>query len=142
MTEKAPLNDKASADRGVSPWAHAFLVLILGFLSYCVFLLVRYGPTRSFNWYSSLAVPLTMLFNHIAFQYTKRGWKSKVMKGFAAAWAARSDASKICSSNARRVCFSGLTVGPLPNTGGQLGRQAGPRRIRHVTFRRVSVRSA
>src|SRR5262245_7828312 len=77
----------ARTDRGVRPWAYAFLVLILCLVAYAVVVADRYGD-RLQHPYMGLVVPLMLLFNHIAFQFTKTGWPSKVMKGIAFAWLA------------------------------------------------------
>ena len=34
----------------------------------------------------NLVIALGLLFNHVAFQYTKAGWPSRAMKGLAWAW--------------------------------------------------------
>jgi hypothetical protein len=81
------MSDAASTDPGVRPWAHLFLVLILCLVSINLFLLVRHGDYR-YDRYGNLVVSLMLLFNHIAFLYTKTGWQSKVMKGVAWAWLA------------------------------------------------------
>ena len=76
-----------STDRGVRPWAHVFLVLILCLVSFNLFLLIRWGDYR-YHKYLNLVVSLMLLFNHVAFHYTKTGWQSKVMKSVAIAWLA------------------------------------------------------
>jgi uncharacterized membrane protein len=82
------MNDAASTDQGVRTWVHAMLGLILCLLSFNLFVFLRYGDASSFDRYGNLVVSLMLLFNHLAFQYTRTGWQSKVMKGVAVAWLA------------------------------------------------------
>jgi hypothetical protein len=81
------MSDAASTERSVRPWGHGFLVLILCLIAFSLFLLIRRGDYR-YEKYLNLVVSLMLLFNHIAFQYTKTGWQSKVMKSVAMAWLA------------------------------------------------------
>ena len=89
--------------------AHIFLVFILCLLVFSVVFLVyriRKDAHELDHWdtehsgekytnaehsgekYTNVVVVLLLLFNHIAFQYTKTGWPSKVMKTIAFSWLA------------------------------------------------------
>ena len=64
---------------------YGFLVLIIGLLVWDVTILLE---RRNFDHYQygNLVVVLMLLFNHIAYQLTKRGWLSRVMKIIAWTW--------------------------------------------------------
>jgi hypothetical protein len=81
------MSDVSSTDRGVSPWVHVSLGLILCLVAANLFLLVQQGDYR-YDRYGNLVVSLLLLFHHVAFRYTKTGWQSKVMKVAAVAWVA------------------------------------------------------
>ena len=66
-------------------WKHLFLVFIIALLLFNVFVVLPANDFQS-NGYRSLIVALGLLFNHIAFNYTKTGWQSKVMKTLAWGW--------------------------------------------------------
>ena len=64
---------------------YGFLVFILLLIVLDIHLLL---PLRHYDPHSFLAlvVTLMLLFNHIAYQFTKRGWLSRVMKTIAWIW--------------------------------------------------------
>ena len=64
---------------------YGFLVLIISLLVWDVTILLE---RRNFDHYQygNLVVMLMLLFNHIAYQLTKRGWLSRVMKIIAWTW--------------------------------------------------------
>ncbi len=66
-------------------WKYGFLVVILCLLVLSIIILVG---SRNFGYdqYGGLAIGLMLLFNHIAFNFAKTGWKSRVMKIVAFAW--------------------------------------------------------
>lgn len=68
-------------------WKYGFLVVILSLLTFNVFQFFRwgdFGSNRGIN--LNLLTALMLLFIHIAFNFTKTGWKSRVMKTVAYAW--------------------------------------------------------
>ena len=66
-----------------------FLVFILCFLASTVGHLVYMIRTEySGEKYGNVVVVLMLLFNHLAFQYTKTGWPIKIMKNHAFCWLA------------------------------------------------------
>jgi hypothetical protein len=81
------MSNVASPGQGIRPWRHIFLGVVLCLIASSLVLLVWRGDYR-YDRYSGLVVPLMLLFNHIASQYTKTGWKRKVMKAVAWAWMA------------------------------------------------------
>ncbi len=63
-------------------WKHRILGVILCLIAFNVFLFFISGNSES-NKYAvrmNLVVALMLLFNHIAFNFTKTGWKNRVMK--------------------------------------------------------------
>ena len=68
-------------------WKYGLLGLILCLLAYNVFQFFRwpdFGSDKLIN--LNLLIALMLLFNHIAFNFTKTGQKSRVMKIVAFAW--------------------------------------------------------
>lgn len=68
-------------------WKYGFLAIILSLLAINVMLLLRwqnFAANKTLN--VNLVVALMLLFNHIAFNFTKTGWKSRVMKTVAFVW--------------------------------------------------------
>ena len=67
-------------------WKYGMLGLILCLLAFNVFQLLRWrGSNDYIN--VNLVVALMLLFNHIAFHFTKAGWMSHVIKITAGIWA-------------------------------------------------------
>ena len=68
-------------------WKYGFLGIILCLLVFSVINLVR---SRNFGYdqYGALVIGLILLFNHIAYYFTTKGWKSIVMKTVAWVWIA------------------------------------------------------
>lgn len=68
-------------------WKYGFLAVILGLLAWNVINLLRW---RNFDYdqYGGSVIGLMLLFNHIAYYFTKTGWKSRVMKMVAWVWTA------------------------------------------------------
>lgn len=68
-------------------WKYGFLVVVLGLLAFSVINLLR---SRNFGYdqYGALVIGLILLFNHIAYYFTTKGWKSIVMKTVAWVWMA------------------------------------------------------
>lgn len=66
-------------------WKYGFLAIILCLLVFNVFHLFKL-QNFGFNKYINLVVVSILLFNHIAFYFTKTGWKSRVMKTVASVW--------------------------------------------------------
>ncbi|RKU13838.1 hypothetical protein C6503_15495 [Candidatus Poribacteria bacterium] len=86
--------EEASAKTGVfrefAPrrlWKYGFLVIVLGLLAFSVIDLLR---SRNFGYdqYGGPVIGLVLLFNHIAYYFTTKGWKSVVMKTVAWIWIA------------------------------------------------------
>ena len=86
--------EAASAKTGVvqkfmprRPWKYGFLVIVLGLLAFSVINLIG---SRDFGYdqYGGLVIGLVLLFNHIAYNFTTKGWKSIVMKTVAWVWMA------------------------------------------------------
>ena len=79
---------------GSKLWKHSILGVILCLIAFNVFLFVVISGNSESNKYAvyavkmSLVVALMLLFNHIAFNFTKTGWKSRVMKIVAFVWIA------------------------------------------------------
>ena len=80
------MNDTKSTGGGLSSRGKAIFLglLVLLFLSNLSWL-VWFGNYR-WNKYGNLVISLLLLFNHIAFNYTKTGRLSKVMKTIAVVW--------------------------------------------------------
>ncbi len=68
-------------------WKYGFLVIVLGLLALSVINLLG---SRDFGYdqYGGLVIGLMLLFNHIAYDFTTKGWKSVVMKTVAWVWIA------------------------------------------------------
>ena len=66
-------------------WKYGFLAIILCLLVFNVFHLFKL-QNFGFDKYINLVVVSILLFNHIAFYFTKTGWKSRVMKTVAGVW--------------------------------------------------------
>ena len=79
---------------GSKLWTHSMLGGILCLIAFNVFLFVVISGNSASNKYAvyavkmSLVVALMLLFNHIAFNFTKTGWKSRVIKTAAFIWIA------------------------------------------------------
>ena len=65
-------------------WKYGFLVFILCLLAFNIFIFFRWKP--EYDVYIVPMVTLMLLFNHIAFYFTTKGWKSWVMKTVAGVW--------------------------------------------------------
>ena len=70
----------------VLSYKYGFLVLILFLLVWSADPLMKWHNFDRFQ-FSSLVVPLMLLFNHIGWHFTKKGWPSRVMKTIASIWA-------------------------------------------------------
>ena len=68
-------------------WKYGFLGIILCLLAFSVINLLK---SRNFDYdqYGALVIGLILLFNHIAYYFTTKGWKSIVMKTVAWVWIA------------------------------------------------------
>ena len=68
-------------------WKYGFLVIVLGLLAFSIINLIR---SRNFGYdqYGGPVIALILLFNHIAYYFTTKGWKSIVMKTVAWVWIA------------------------------------------------------
>ena len=66
----------------VLSYKYGFLVLILFLVVWSADPLMKWQNFDRFQ-FSNIVVPLMMLFNHIAYQFTKKGWLSRVMKTIA-----------------------------------------------------------
>ena len=75
---------------GSKLWKHSTLGVILCLIAFNVFLFLISRNLESNNYAvkMNLVVALMLLFNHIAFNFTKTGWKSRVMKTVAFIWIA------------------------------------------------------
>ena len=73
-------------------WKYGFLALILCFVIFNAFILIRWWRLDDENnhiehqSYMGLVIALILLFNHIAYYLTTKGWKSVVMKTVAWVW--------------------------------------------------------
>ncbi len=65
---------------------YGFLLVILGVLAFSVWPLLPFGWRIDFSGNLSLGVVLGLLFNHIAWHFTKKGRSSRVMKTIAVVW--------------------------------------------------------
>ena len=68
-------------------YKYGFLVLIICLLVWDVTSLLE-RRNSGYDQYGSLIIVLMLLFNHIAYQFTKKGWLSRVMKTIAWIWIA------------------------------------------------------
>ena len=69
-------------------WKHFFLIFLVGLLVFALSNVINaydYPAIRT-NAYGLVIGVLGQIFMHIAFYYTKTGWKSKVMKTVAWVW--------------------------------------------------------
>ena len=68
-------------------WKYGFLGIVLCLLAFSVMNLLR---SRNFGYdqYGGPVIALILLFNHIAYYFTTKGWKSVVMKTIAWVWIA------------------------------------------------------
>ncbi|MDE0681886.1 MAG: hypothetical protein OXI63_03120 [Candidatus Poribacteria bacterium] len=66
-------------------WGYGFLALILSLLAWAVSHLLKFR-NFSYDQYGGLMIALMLLFNHIAYYLTTKGWKSVVMKTVAWVW--------------------------------------------------------
>ena len=66
-------------------WKYGMLAIILLLLAYGVMHLLK-RQNFAYDEYGDLIVGLMLLFNHIACNFTKTGWKSRVMKTVAGVW--------------------------------------------------------
>ena len=66
-------------------WKYGLLAFILALLAWSVFILFKF---RNFGYdnYGGLMVGLMLLFNHIAYYFTTKGWKSVMTKTVAWVW--------------------------------------------------------
>ena len=64
---------------------YGFLVLILCLLVWSITSLLE-RRNSGYDQYGNLIVGLMLLFNHIAYHFTKKGWLSRVMKTIAWIW--------------------------------------------------------
>lgn len=70
-------------------WKYGFLVVILCLLAFSVFLFFEGQDSDSKKAFNlNLMIVLMLLFNHIAYYLTTKGWKSWVMKTVAWVWIA------------------------------------------------------
>lgn len=69
----------------VVSYKYGFLLLILFLVVWSADPLMKWQNFDRFQ-FSSIVVPLMLLFNHIAYQFTKKGWLSRVMKTIAWIW--------------------------------------------------------
>ena len=83
---------KTGPIRGIGPvpkylWKYGFLVVILCLLAFSVFLFFEGQDSNSKKGFTlNLMVVLMLLFNHIAYDFTTKGWKSWLMKTVAWIW--------------------------------------------------------
>ena len=66
-------------------YKYGMLALILCLLVFAVMNLLKYQDF-AYDEYGNLIVALMLLFNHIAYDFTKTGWKNRVMKTVARIW--------------------------------------------------------
>ena len=64
---------------------YGMLGLILCLLAFNVHHILKWRDFAS-DEYGNLVIALMLLFNHIAYNFTKTGWKSRVMKTVARLW--------------------------------------------------------
>ncbi len=68
-------------------WKYGFLVVILCLLAFNVVLFFKGRDSSSEKAFNlNLMVALMLLFNHIAYYFTTKGWKSWLMKTVAWVW--------------------------------------------------------
>ena len=66
-------------------WEYGMLAIILYLLTFNVMPLLKW-QNFAYDEYGNLVIGLMLLFNHIAYNFTKTGWKSRVMKTVAGVW--------------------------------------------------------
>ena len=68
-------------------WKYSFLAIILCLLAFNVFLSIKSlnSVIRNIS-ILNLMIAMMLLFNHIAYNFTKTGWKSRMMKIGAWVW--------------------------------------------------------
>ena len=66
-------------------WGYGFLVLILCLLAYSLFILFK-SRNFAYDQYGGLMIALMLLFHHVAYYLTTKGWKSVVMRTVARVW--------------------------------------------------------
>ncbi len=79
---------KVSSNLGRYLWKHFFLVFLVCLLVFALWNVINaydYPAIRT-NAYGLVLLVLGQIFMHIAFNYTKTGWKSKIMKTVAWIW--------------------------------------------------------
>lgn len=92
LRESIQINKEKESKRskGIISTALSYKYGMLGFILFLIvlniFLLL---PRQNYDShiYSLPILTLAMLFNHIAYQFTKKGWLSRVMKTIASTWA-------------------------------------------------------
>ena len=67
-------------------WKYGFLAVILPLIALNIGILLRYKDYAVNNRYGNLMVGLGLLFYHIAFSLTPKGWKGTAMKTLACVW--------------------------------------------------------
>ena len=68
-------------------WNYGFLVLIFCLLAYALFILFK-SKNFAYDQYGGLMIALMLLFNHVAYYLTTKGWKSILMRTVAWVWIA------------------------------------------------------
>ena len=94
VEEFARRYEEASMSRTLSVlgsfWKYGFLAVILCLLVFNVIMVLiwrnPFPGQYAHPMYANLVVVLMLLFNHIAFYFTKSGWQSRVMKTVAWIW--------------------------------------------------------
>ena len=66
-------------------WGYGFLVLILCLLAYSLFILFK-SRNFAYDQYGGLMIALMLLFHHVDYYLTTKGWKSVVMRTVAWVW--------------------------------------------------------
>ncbi len=80
---------ESKRSRGIISTALSYKYSMLGFILFLIALnLFLLLPRQNYDYHTYLVpmVTLMLLFNHIAYQFTKRGWPSYVMKTIAWVW--------------------------------------------------------
>ena len=66
-------------------WKYGFLALILSLLAWGVFIFFKRWDF-GYDQYGGIMIALMLLFNHIAYYLTTKGWQSVVMRTVAWVW--------------------------------------------------------
>lgn len=66
-------------------WKYGLLAIILYLLGYNVMYLLKRQDV-AYDEYGTLVIVLGLLFNHIAYNFTKTGWKNRVMRAVSWMW--------------------------------------------------------